>query len=506
MKKLFKAVAIITVFALLTRLAGFLFRIYLSRTIGAEGLGVYQIAFSVFLVLETFVSSGLPLVVSRLTSKYEVEKNKPAQASAICAALITGLITSITLVGILFAAGNLVGKLFTDERCLHILLTLLPAIVFSSVYAVLRGHLWGKKKFFLVSVTEFFEQVVRIAACVILIALIYSTFDGAIAASVSLVISCAFSAALVVILFFKTGGKLKNPRGQTKIVLKSAIPITAVRIASSLLMPIIAVIMPIKLIKSGLSPEQALSEYGIALGMTFPLLYLPSTLTGSLAMALIPDISSDLAAKNHQSIAKKIESSLKFSIFVAFAVIPLYVGLGEHIGVFLFNNQTSGYYLAYAAWIMLPISINNIAASVLNALGLEVKAFINYILGAVLLVLCILILPKYIGILSLVWGMGLCMTLASILNIRMIRKRISVRINIIKPIVLMSIITVPCALLSKWTFGSLSVVMPDFINLMLAGLLGVVMFALLCMVLKIVDISTFKIGKRKKQANAQLKS
>lgn len=501
MKKLFKAVAIITIFAGLTRLAGFLFRIYLSRTIGAEGLGVYQIAFSVFMVLETFVSSGLPLVVSKLTSKYQVEGNKTAQGSAVCAALITGLITSISLVGILFAAQNLLGGLFTDIRCLNILLTLLPAIVFSSVYAVLRGYLWGQKKFFLVSISEFFEQTVRIIACVVLIALVYSTFDGAIAASVSLVISCAFSAALVVILFFKTGGRLKSPKGQTKAVLKSAIPITAVRIASSLLMPLIAIIMPIKLIQSGLTSEQALSQYGIALGMTFPLLYLPSTLTGSLAMALIPDISSDLARKDYNNIAKKIESSLKFSIFVAFLVIPIYIGLGEPIGIFLFNNATSGYYLAYAAWIMLPISINNIAASVLNALGLEVKGFINYIFGAIVLILCITFLPKYIGILSLVWGMGLCMTVAAILNIRMIKKRITVKINIIKPIILMSIITIPCALLPMWTFGALSFVLPMVLNLIISGILGVAMFAMLCIIFKVVDISTFKIKGTKKKAS-----
>ena len=498
MKKLFKAVAIITVFAGLTRLAGFLFRMYLARTIGAEMLGVYQIAFSVFLVLETLIASGLPLVVSRLTSKYQAEGNRPAQASAVCAALITGLLTAVALVGILFAGQQLVGKLFTDARCLNILLTLLPAIVFSSVYAVLRGYLWGQKKFFLVSVTEFFEQIVRILGCVLLIAFIYSTFDGAVAASVSLVISCAASAALVIILFFKTGGRLKSPKGQTKTVLKSAIPITAVRFASSLLMPIIAIIMPMKLIQSGLTQQQALSEYGIALGMTFPLLYLPSTLTGSLAMALIPDISSDMAAQNYKSIAKKIESSLKFSIFAAFIVIPLYIGLGEPIGIFLFNNQTAGYYLAYAAWIMLPISVNNIAASVLNALGLEVKGFINYILGAILLIICIIVLPKYIGILSLVWGMGLCMTLAAILNVRMIKKRITVKINIIKPIVIMSLITIPCAFLSSWTFGALSQVLYAPINLAFSGLLSGSMFALLCIVFKMVDVSTFKINRNKK--------
>ena len=51
MKSLFKTVFIIMFFSALTRLAGFLFRIYLSRKLGAESLGIYQISFSIFMVL-----------------------------------------------------------------------------------------------------------------------------------------------------------------------------------------------------------------------------------------------------------------------------------------------------------------------------------------------------------------------------------------------------------------------------------------------------------------------
>ena len=45
MKSLVKTVALITGFSILTRIAGFLFRVYLSRAIGAEALGLYQVAF-----------------------------------------------------------------------------------------------------------------------------------------------------------------------------------------------------------------------------------------------------------------------------------------------------------------------------------------------------------------------------------------------------------------------------------------------------------------------------
>ena len=63
-------------FALLTRVLGFVFRIYLANAIGSEALGIYQIAFSIFIVFVTIVGSGLPLTLSKLTAKYRLEKRR----------------------------------------------------------------------------------------------------------------------------------------------------------------------------------------------------------------------------------------------------------------------------------------------------------------------------------------------------------------------------------------------------------------------------------------------
>ena len=70
MKSLFKTVFVITGFAVITRVLGFVFRIYLSRMLGAEMLGLYQVSLSVFMVLLTIVASGLPLVISKLSAKF----------------------------------------------------------------------------------------------------------------------------------------------------------------------------------------------------------------------------------------------------------------------------------------------------------------------------------------------------------------------------------------------------------------------------------------------------
>ena len=59
MKSLFKTVALITIFSFLTRVSGFLFRIILSREVGAEGVGLYQVSSSVFMVLLTVIPDNL---------------------------------------------------------------------------------------------------------------------------------------------------------------------------------------------------------------------------------------------------------------------------------------------------------------------------------------------------------------------------------------------------------------------------------------------------------------
>ena len=150
MKSLFKAVALITFFSILTRIAGFFFRIYLSRTIGAEALGIYQVSFSIFMVLLTLVASGLPLIISRNTAKYISIGDKKGEKGMMTSSLIFALVTSLLVCALAFAFKGVLSKIFTDERCINILIILLPALVFSAIYSVFRGWMWGKNNYFCV--------------------------------------------------------------------------------------------------------------------------------------------------------------------------------------------------------------------------------------------------------------------------------------------------------------------------------------------------------------------
>lgn len=478
-------------FTIITRVLGFVFRIYLSRVLGTEELGIYQVSLSVFMVLLTVVASGLPLVISKLSAKYFAKKEGEKEGKLISASLIISAITSLFLIVIVLVFKKLFSFLFTDSRCYLILVAMLPAVLFSGIYNVFRGAMWGRANYFCYCITELFEQIVRITICVCLLSFGIGSLSPSIGAALSLSIACLISMILSVVLYFINGGKLKKPGKVYREVLKSSTPITAVRFLSSLIQPIIALILPARLIAAGYTSSQALSIYGVAIGMTMPLLFVPITIVGSLSTALIPDLSAAVESDDSSHVKNRITSSLIVTMFIAFLMIPLFIGAGENIGMFFFGNVTCGALLSSAAWVALPLALMNITSSILNALGMEVKSFLNSLVGSIFLFLGISLLPSLIGIRALVVGMGTCVSVTSILNLLMIKRKTKIKLGILKPMGLMALSCLPSAALTFFVTNLLSEVMPLFFNLAISCSLGGAMFVLLCMIFKVFDVKSF---------------
>lgn len=491
MKSILKSVALISVFSVLTRLLGFLLRIFLSRTIGAEALGLYQVALSVFMVLLTVVSSGLTLIISRMTASYRVSQDKKATASLITSGLLLALVVSVILCAIILIFKNLFAHLFTDENCVNILIILLPSLIFSAIYSVFRGAMWGYDNYFALCVTELFEMVIKIAFSVLLLNASMSVLQSATTVAWAFTLSCVFSAVLVVILYFFYGGKLGKPTRIYKTILSRSAPITGVRIAGSLVQPLIALILPARLMLAGYTASQAMSIYGIALGMTFPLLFLPTTLTGSLSTALVPDISMAMAQNDSSHIQKRVTASINFTLFISFLVVPIFVAIGDKIGVFLYGEALSGTLLQFSSWIMIPMGVTNITSAILNSVGLEVKSFINYIIGGIFTFISVMWLTKFMGVLSLPFGMGVSTTVTMILNIIMLKRKLGIKVKILKELTLFALLSLPTLAITSFVSNLLSNFLPLIFNLMISGGLGVAIYISLCLTFNLVNIQSY---------------
>ena len=88
----YKTTAIITILSAIERTLGFLYRVVLSRFIGAEGLGLYQVALSLFAVFLTIGTGGIPVTISRLKTKGYAEGKRENGDCALAAGALFSLL------------------------------------------------------------------------------------------------------------------------------------------------------------------------------------------------------------------------------------------------------------------------------------------------------------------------------------------------------------------------------------------------------------------------------
>lgn len=509
MSKLFKATMIVTIFSVITRGLGFLMKIILSRSLTPSTLGEYQIAMSIFSVMLTLIASGLPLIVSRKVSYYTNENEQNKAHKATTAGLIIALIISIIFSILLIIFKDFVQILFKSKSIGLMVFALIPALVFSSIYSILRGALWGEKRFFMISFSELFEQLIRIICLILLFTLPLYNIDNGVKATFSLSVACVFSSILVLIMYLKTGNKLHYPKNELKPIIKESLPITMSRTASSIVTMLISFIIPLRLTTFGFSPEQAMAEFGIVTGMALPLITIPGTFISSIAVALVPEISAQTTnidaeeVKNIDYLKSKIALALNCTLILSFIFVPSFMALGTPIAEIVFKNTRAGTYLTYGSVLMITMGITQITSSILNAIGLEIKALKNYCIGALSLLFCIYFLPRYIGAMSLVIAMLSLSLISGILSLSMLKKRNLLKTSLSVNCLKLVIITLITTLFTHFIFKLLNLIIPLFFSCAIAGILSLVSFIALCYAFNIATIkimipTKIKIFKRKK--------
>lgn len=288
---------------------------------------------------------------------------------------------------------------------MSIFLILLPSLTFNSIYSVIRGVFWGNKQFMPYCVIDLIEEIVMIVAGVLLVTNMTSVLDGAQRAAFAIIISYLFSFSISFVYFFVKGGRLKNPRSQFRPLLHSALPITG---SASRTLSFNSAHLPSccrKADRRRLTSQQAMSELGVAMGMSMPILSIPATLIGSLSLVIVPELAENFYNSRHAKLRDNIEKALKVTVLIAAILIPFLFVTGEDMGVFLFSDAKSGEIIRNASFVLLPMSFTMITTSILNSLGYEKYTCIYFFVSAAASLLCTYFLPSVIGVYALFVGM-----------------------------------------------------------------------------------------------------
>ena len=100
--KLVKGTFILTFSGLLSRFIGFFYRVFLSRAIGAEGLGLYQIVFPLYMLAYSITVSGIQTSISRLVSARFALYDHRGARYILLAGILLSLLLSVPVSAFLF--------------------------------------------------------------------------------------------------------------------------------------------------------------------------------------------------------------------------------------------------------------------------------------------------------------------------------------------------------------------------------------------------------------------
>ena len=422
---LYRTAAVVTLFSAAEHCLGFLYRILLSRTIGSEGLGVYQAAYTVFAVFLTISASGLPVTLSRVISRHRARGNVLREQSAVTGAVLISLAISAPVTLLLFVLRTPFSSVFADPRCADLFYLLLAGLAPTSVYSVIRGSFWGRKRFFAYSFIELLEEMIRIGVGVCLLFVTANIYGANLAAAAVLVsYFCSFAIALV--WFFCTGGKFRSPRGELRPLLASALPVTAMRTSSSLLSSLISVLFPLRMQAAGYTAARAMSEYGVVYGMVMPVMAIPCAFIGSIALVLVPELSEAFYRGRREQVSQLTARALNATLLISCALIPFYLVCGGDVGIMLYSNAQSGQMLSACALLLLPMSLTMISSSLLNSLGCERHTLGIFLAGSAAMLACTLLLPRYLGGGALLAGMACDACITTLLSLLLLRKKTGV--------------------------------------------------------------------------------
>lgn len=372
---------LLTFAGLISRFMGFFYRIFLANTIGAEGMGIYQLIFPIYSICFSLCASGIETAVSKLTSA-----KKPSEAySVLKAAVLITFVLSISCSLFIYNYAQPVAVFFLKEpRCTELLKILAVTIPFGTLQSCICGYYFGIHQAGIPAAAQLIEQTSRIG-CVFLVYHIYITENippSPAVAVIGLVFGeiCTFLFTITCFSFYSHQKQQFPSAGYLtciREILSLSAPLTASRICINLLTSLEAALIPNALKAYGMDSATALSVYGILNGMALPFILFPNALTGSLSMMLLPAVSESQAAGQLTRLKQTIQKTFSFCLLLGFICLLFFLLFGDFLGTFVYSSHLAGNFLTILAWICPFLYLNTPLNSVLNGLGMTAITFFN---------------------------------------------------------------------------------------------------------------------------------
>ena len=406
-KRFFKSGLMLTMVGLSIRTVGMIFGAFISRTVGAEGTGLYTLVMTVYSFAVTFATSGISLTVTSLVASAigegRSERIIGVMRGAISYAFLFGLGATVGL----FFGANLIGKyILLDLRTILALKVLSLSLIPSAMTSVFAGYFVGVKRVSFNATASVFCQAVKILVTVALVT--YLAPRGIVSAVIGLCVGITltelvgFFVIYLEYLFdtrrFALDKNSKN--GEMKNISKMALPLAFSAYVRSFLLNIEHILIPKKLRESGESVTEAYSHYGSLHGMALPLVTYPMSPLSSFAGLLVPEFAEDLSAKRKSRMSKIASKAMNTTLAYGIISAIFLYSFSAELGYVIYKSYDAGYYISILSFIVPIMYLDHVTDSMLKGIGEQIFSMWVNISDSLLSVALVWILIPRMGILG----------------------------------------------------------------------------------------------------------
>jgi len=413
-RKILTGALTLTAAGVITRVLGFVYRIYMSNIMGAEGMGLYQLIMPIYALAWSIACAGFNTTVSKLTAQERARGEYGNMSRMLKQSVIITTILGFVLTGVLYFGAELVAvHFFGDRRTLLPLQILALAFPFMAAGTCMRGYFIGLQEATVPAINQVLEQIVRMVIIYFLAAqFVPRGLEFAAAVAVIAIVGEEIFSCIFVFVAYKFHKKKKRSlflrptitsQQSFVLIMAMALPLTGNRVAGSLLSAWENVLIPQRLQMYGLSATEAISEFGRITGMAVPLIFFPTAVLTALSVTIVPAVSEAIASNKIHHISGVASKAMLFAAITGMGATSLFLFFSYELGIAIYN-QPIGFMLQMLG-IMCPfIYMQIILSGVLNGLGLQMFIFRNSLISSGICIAFIYLFVPHFGLVAYIFG------------------------------------------------------------------------------------------------------
>ncbi|MCH4166969.1 MAG: polysaccharide biosynthesis protein [Megasphaera sp.] len=392
---------ILTLSGFVVKAIGSINWIILSRILGGEGIGIYQMAFPIYLLALEISSAGIPIAISIITAEKAAKKDYGG-AQRIFHVSLTMLCSTALFLSIVVFFGSrwlIDYGIIRESRAYYSLIALAPAIFFTTIIAGYRGYLQGWQQMTPTALSQIVEQLVRVFVMLGFAALLLPYGLDYAAGGASLGAGAGGAAALLVLLYYYH--KLKCslpvdgpvfPKEGIGHILKRLVILAIPISLASIMLPVVSnldlLIVPRRLEVAGYSTAQATELFGYLTGMSVPLINLATILTAAMAMSLVPAISHSFTLHENDEIHNRTAGAMRIALLVTIPFSVMLYVMAEPVVTLIYNAPAATDATRAVSIAICFLGLHQITTAILQGLKKPKIPVINMGIACVFKVAC----------------------------------------------------------------------------------------------------------------------